>query len=125
MPVLAAQVNTHLDVALPATNALAAAKFRSLEGSARDYRFGFRCLQPHRLTARTPLARHRLKHSAAVRTALDTSAVRRQLPRRDVIPIAADQHGAAGMTMGGLAGGIANIAGIDVINTCIHGDPPR
>jgi len=30
MPVLAAQVNTHLDVALPATNALAAAKFRSL-----------------------------------------------------------------------------------------------
>ena len=32
---------------------------------------------------------------------------------------------AAGMTMGGLAGGIANIAGIDVINTCIHGDPPR
>ena len=33
------------------------------------HRFGFKCTQPYRLTARTPLARHGFEHSVAARTA--------------------------------------------------------
>ena len=47
------------------------------------------------------MARYGFKHSVALRTALDTSAVRRQLPRRDVIPVAADQHGERGLHLAG------------------------
>jgi hypothetical protein len=41
----------------------------------RRHRFGFKCTQPYRLTARTPLARHGFEHSVAARTALGATAV--------------------------------------------------
>jgi hypothetical protein len=76
-------------------------------------------LQPYRLTTPTPVASHSFKYTMAARTALYTSAVRRQTPSRDIVPVAADQHGAAAATMGGLADGIVNIAGIDITKTCV------
>jgi len=39
----------------------------------------------HRLTASTPLGRHGFEYTTAARAAIDTSAVRRQMPRRDVV----------------------------------------
>ena len=39
------------------------------------HRFGFKCTQPYRLTARTPLARHGFEHSVAARTAPGATAV--------------------------------------------------
>jgi hypothetical protein len=43
-----------------------------------------------------PSARYGSKHAMAACAALDTSAVFRQMPRRDVIPVATDQPGTAG-----------------------------
>ena len=59
------------------------------------------------------------------RVTYSTPAVRRQIPRRYVILVAADEHGTARVTMGGLAKGIVDIAGVDVPNACIHGNSPR
>lgn len=84
----------------------------------------FRCSQPDRLTACTPLAGRRFKHTMAARTTLGTSAVRRQMPRCDVIPVAADERRAAGVTMRGLPRGIVNIAGIDIAKARVQRDPP-
>ena len=50
---------------------------------------------------------------------------RRRMPRCDVVPVAADQHGATGVTMRGLAGGIVDVAHIGVPKACVHGNPPR
>jgi hypothetical protein len=61
----------------------------------------------------------------APRVAFSTSAVRRQIPRRHVVLVAADNHGTASVTVGGLASGIVDIASVDVPNACIHGDSPR
>jgi hypothetical protein len=98
-------------------------KRKGVGAGLRPHRFGFRCSQPHRLTA--PLASYSFKYTMAARTTLGTSAVRRQMPRRDVAPVAADQYRTAGVTMGALAGWIVNIAGVDITKTCVHGDPPR
>jgi hypothetical protein len=61
----------------------------------------------------------------AARVTLSTPAVRRQIPRPYVILVAANEHGTARVTMGGLAGGIVDIASVDVPNACVHGDPSR
>src|SRR5262249_14821800 len=57
----------------------------------------------------------------AARTTVTTPAVRRQIPRRHVVPIASDQHCITNVTVSSLTGGIVNITGIDVVNTSIYG----
>jgi hypothetical protein len=49
----------------------------------------------------------------AARPTRGTSPVRIEMPRRDVVPVAADEHRAAAGTVGGLAGGIVDVAGVD------------
>ena len=94
-------------------------------GRTDRQQFGFGCSQPHRLTAWTPLASRGFKHAMAARTTFGTSAVRRQMPRRDVVPVAADQQGVAAVTMCSLTSRIVDIASIDIAKACIHGDAPR
>ena len=54
---------------------------------------------PHGLTAWAPSASYRLKHAMAARTTLNAFAIRRQIPCCHVVPVAADQHCTANMTM--------------------------
>ena len=61
----------------------------------------------------------------AARTTFCTPAVRRHIPCCHVVMVAADQHGAAFVTMGGLADGIVDIASVDVPDACMLGDLPR
>ena len=75
-----------------------------------------RIFATYRLTAPTPSAGHSFKHTRAARVTLSTPAVRRQIPRRHVVLVAADQHGTARVTMSGLANGIVDIASVDVMN---------
>ena len=84
----------------------------------------FRCCQPHPLSARTPLASNSVEHAVAARPTFVTAAVGRKMPCSDVVPIAADQHGAACVAMGGLTSGIMNISGINITKTRIRCDPP-
>jgi len=60
----------------------------------------------------------------AARAAFDTPAVRGQMPRGDVIPIAPDEHRAAAMTMGSLASGIVDIASVDIAKARFDRDFP-
>ena len=87
--------------------------------------FGFRCSQPHRLTAPTPLAGNCFKHTVAACITIGAASVGRQTPCRNVVPVAADQHFAARMTTSGLTGWIMNIASIDIPKARIRGDQPR
>jgi hypothetical protein len=91
----------------------------------RRYRFWLGSSQPYRLTTLPPSASHSFKYTMTVRVTLSAPAICSEIPRRHVILVAADQHGAARVTMGGLASGIVDIASVDVPNACIHGDFPR
>jgi hypothetical protein len=72
----------------------AAANFRSLKNRCglQCHRFAFKCAQPHWLTAPTPTASHFFKHTTTAHTTFGTAAVIGQMPCRDVIPVAANQH---------------------------------
>jgi hypothetical protein len=78
----------------------------------RRYRFWLGSSQPYRLTTLPPSASH-------------SFTICSEIPRRHVMLVADDQHGAASVTMGGLASGIVDIASVDVPNACVHGDPSR
>src|SRR2546430_5201973 len=60
-----------------------------------------------------------------MRSAFGATTVSGKMPCRDVIPIAANKDRAAMVTVGGLARGVVNIAGIDVMQACIRCDPAR
>src|SRR6478672_2696469 len=86
---------------------------------------GFRRSEPHRLTARTPVAGLCFKNTVTARPAFVATPVSGKMPCRDVIPIAANEDCATGMTVGSLARGVVNIAGIDVMEARIRCDPSR
>jgi len=65
------------------------------------------------------------KHAVATRTTPQASRDGRQVPRRDFIPVAAYQNGAASVAVRGLALRIVHIAGVDVPKACVRGDAPR
>jgi len=85
---------------------------------------GFRRSEPHRLTARTPAAGICFKNTVTARPAFVATPVSGKMPCRDVIPIAANEDRATRMTVGSLARGVVNIAGIDVMEARIRCDPP-
>lgn len=60
----------------------------------------------------------------AARPTRGTPPVRIEMPCGDVVPVAADEHRAAAGTVGGLTGGIVNIAGVDIVKAGIDGDLP-
>jgi hypothetical protein len=74
-----------------------------------------------RLTASTPPAGLGFKYAMAVRTTVNATPVCEQIPCRHVVPITADQHSTAGITVGSLTCGVVNIPCIDVMNACVHG----
>src|SRR6516162_3322608 len=75
------------------------------------------------LAARAPTARGRFKDAMTGSAARDT-ATRRQMPARDVIPIAADQRRPAAVTQSRLPIWIVNVAGIDVAKANTARDLP-
>jgi hypothetical protein len=66
------------------------------------------------LAARTPASVPWLEDSGARCAAGAASAVGGEGPDAELIPVAADQVGIAGMAIGGLAGRVVDVAGIDV-----------
>jgi hypothetical protein len=73
-----------------------------------------------RLTASTPPAGLGFKYAVAVRTTITALPVCGQIPSGHVVPIAADQHCIASITVSGLTCGVVNIPCINVMNACIH-----
>ena len=61
------------------------------------------------------MARICFKHAGTARAAFGATTVSGKMPRRDVIPIAANEDRAASVTVGSLARGIVNVAGIDAL----------
>ena len=68
--------------------------------------------QPQLLTARSPAAGICFKHTFAARAAFGATTVSGKMPFRDVTPIAPNEDRATRVTVGSLARGVANIAGI-------------
>jgi hypothetical protein len=78
----------------------------------------------NRQAPRSPDARMRLEDACTSLPALHASSVGRHCPRRDVIPVAADQTFAAVMTIGALSSLVAHIACVDVMKPAFQRDLP-
>src|SRR5437667_12494468 len=72
-----------------------------------------------------PIAGPVLEHAGACSAAMAATAGAIEIPRGQIVPIAADQQLVAAMTIGALARGIVNIAREHVAQTDLAGDPPR
>src|SRR5436190_18622462 len=66
-----------------------------------------------------------VEDARAGRSAARATAIDGDIPPGEVIPITLDQRGAALMTIGALAGGIVDVAGIDVAQAVLAADAPR
>src|SRR5262245_15031372 len=89
--------------------------------SLPHHRLSFGSTNRQRLTAPAPPAGLRFKYAMATSTAGTAPAVCGQIPCRYVVPIAANQHCTAGITISSLTCGVVNIPRIDIMNTCSHG----
>jgi hypothetical protein len=78
----------------------------------------------HRRPAPAPSSGHGLEHAGARRSAAPATAVGREIPAGEVVPITFDQRSIAGMAIRALAGGIVNVAGIDVAQAVLLADVP-
>src|SRR5262249_52641653 len=87
----------------------------------RRHQLLFGSTNRQRLTASAPPTGPEFKYAMAVRTTVNAPPVCGQTPCRHVVPIAANQHSAAGITVSSLTCGVVNIPRIDVMNACIHG----
>src|SRR5262245_40167270 len=87
----------------------------------RHHRLSFGFTNRQRLTPSAPPPGLVFKYAMATRTTGTAPPVCRQIPCRHVVPIAANQHCTAGITISSLTCGIVNIPRIDVMNARIHG----
>jgi len=53
-----------------------------------------------------------VEHAGARRTTVDAAAVRGKIPRGEIVPVATDERGAAGVAIRALARAVVDIAGI-------------
>src|SRR5438094_8585179 len=67
----------------------------------------------------------RIEDAGAGHAAFATATIDGKIPRGELIPIAADEHGATAMTIGALARAIVNVTGIDVTKPRLERDTPR
>ena len=58
-----------------------------------------------------------VEHPGAARATVGTATVCGEVPRGEVVPVAPDQRGAAGMAIGALPGLVVDVAGKDVTQT--------
>ena len=87
----------------------------------RHHRLSFGSTNRQRLTAPTPPPGLGFKYAMATSTTVAAPRVCGQIPCCHVVPIAANQHCTAGITISSLTCGVVNIPCIDVMNACIHG----
>src|SRR6516162_6954868 len=87
---------------------------------------GFAALgDPDGLAAPAPRPVPGVEHAGARRAAVDAAAVGGEIPRREIVPVAADEGGAAAVAIGALARAIVDVAGVDVTQTRLQRDAPR
>ena len=87
----------------------------------RHHRLSFGSTNRQRLTVPTPPPGLGFKYAMATSTTVAAPRVCGQIPCCHVVPIAANQHCTAGITISSLTSGVVNIPCIDVMNACIQG----
>src|SRR5262249_10518633 len=78
-----------------------------------------------RLASCAPMPMRRIEDAGAGRATFATAPVCREVPRGEVIPIAADEHGATTMAVSALPHAVVDIPRIDVTKAGLERDAPR
>src|SRR5439155_12389738 len=77
------------------------------------------------LAPRAPAPMSRIEDAGAGRATFATATVDGKIPRGELIPVAADEHGATAVTIGALARAVVNVTGVDVTKPRLERDAPR